>query len=166
MTEWKRAEGQIRVLNEELEERVKQRTYELEHAHARIVKLKKEAIEVQMAGGFAHEMRNALVGAKLMLASVVENNETLCQKNADILGQVYDKIAVYLPDSAKNQVLNDLGIIERHEELLDNMLRMVNNSLVSALGVTTLILEYSRLGRATAGNEQVSLHEVINRFLQ
>ncbi len=166
MTERKRAEDEIRVLNDELEARVQRRTYELEQAHARIVKLEKEAIEVQMAGGFAHEMRNALVGAKLMLASVIDNNETLCQKNADLLGQVYDIIVSHLPASARNQVLDDLETIERHEELLDNMLRMINSSLISALGVTTLILEYSRLGRATAGNDQVFLGDVIIRILQ
>jgi len=166
ITEWKHAEDEIRVLNEELEERVKRRTDELEHAHARIVKLEKEAVEVQMAGGFAHEMRNALVGAKLMLAGVVEDNETLCQKNVDILGRMYDAIAAYLPGSAQKGVLHDLEMVEQHEELLDNMLRMVNSSLVSALSVTTLILEYSRLGRATAGNDQVSLSAVINRVIQ
>jgi signal transduction histidine kinase len=46
------------------------------------------------------------------------------------------------------------------------MLRMVNQSIISALGVTTLILEYSRLGRATAGNDKVNLTEVIGRILQ
>lgn len=166
MTERKRAEDEVRMLNEELEARVERRTQELEHAHARIVKLEKEAIEVQMAGGFAHEMRNALVGAKLMLASVIDNNETLCQKNADILGAMYDAVVSHLPESVRDDVLNALGTMEQNEELLDNMLRMVNQSIISALGVTTLILEYSRLGRATAGNEKVNLTKVIRRILQ
>lgn len=166
LTERKHAEDEIRMLNEELEARVQRRTQELEHAHARIVKLEKEAIEVQMAGGFAHEMRNALVGAKLMLASVIENNETLCQKNVDILGHLYDSIAPHLPPFMKNHALNELGTIEQNEELLDNMLRLVNYSIISALGVTTLILEYSRLGRATAGNDKVHLSDVIRRIIQ
>lgn len=164
MTERKQAEDEIRVLNEQLEARVQQRTDELEAAHARIVKLEKEAVEVQMAGGFAHEMRNALVGAKLMLTSVIDENETLCQKNVTLLETLYNEIGPTLSASAHMRVVDVFGTLEEHEEILDTMLRMINQALVSALGVTTLILEYSRLGRATAGRETVSLNEVIDRI--
>jgi PAS domain S-box-containing protein len=165
MTERKRAEDEIRILNEELEERVKKRTRQLEQAHNRILKLEREALEVQMAGGFAHEMRNALVGAKLMLASVIDEDETLCQKNAESLGQLYDTTTPYIPASQQPVVLDYLGTIEQNEEMLDGVLRMVNHSIVSALDVTTLILEYSRLGRAEAGHDDVHLREVITQIL-
>ena len=166
MTARKRAEDEIRTLNEELEERVKKRTQQLEEAHAKIVKLEKEALEIQMAGGFAHEMRNALVGAKLMLESVMDHDETLCQKNAEILSALYDLFEHHIQDEWRDQVLDWFERLERNEESLDNVLRMVDHSATSALAVTTLILEYSKLGRATAGNENVDLRAVIERIIQ
>jgi PAS domain S-box-containing protein len=166
MTERKRAEDEVRTLNEELEERVKKRTQQLEEAHAKIVKLEKEALEIQMAGGFAHEMRNALVGAKLMLASVTDSGVTLCQKNAEILGELYDLIARYMPDEQQDDILDCLGRLEQHEGALDNVFHMVDQSINSALEVTTLTLEYSKLGRATAGDEIVDLRMVIEQIIQ
>lgn len=166
MTERKRVEDEIRILNEELEARVQKRTQQLEVAHAKIVKLEKDALEVQMAGGFAHEMRNALVGAKLMLASLMSENESLCQKNAQGLGELYDIITPYLPEAINEKVVDYCEQIDHNEEVLDQTLSQVNQALVNALGVTTLILEYSRLGRASAGQDRVKLREVIERIVQ
>jgi signal transduction histidine kinase len=166
MTERKRAEDEIRILNEELEARVHRRTQQLEKAHEKIVKLEKEALEVQMAGGFAHEMRNALVGAKLMLESVVEEDETLCQKNAALLETLYEEITAYLPAAPRTFVFDTFGRLERNEEVLDNMLHLVNHSIIRALGVTTLILEYAKLGRATVGQETIDLRDVIEQLLE
>ncbi|HET6345661.1 MAG TPA: GAF domain-containing protein, partial [Myxococcota bacterium] len=50
-------------LYEGLEEAVAERTQQLSEAHAQLLRLERASTEVQMAGGFAHEMRNALTPA-------------------------------------------------------------------------------------------------------
>jgi PAS domain S-box-containing protein len=166
MTERKRAEDEIRTLNEELEERVKERTRQLEDAHTKIIKLEKEALEIQMAGGFAHEMRNALVGAKLMLESMRDNNKTLCQKNAEILGELYDLVEHHIPDKQRNNILDYFEQLEQNEKALHNVLQMVDQSMTGALEVTRLILEYSKLGCSAVGEENVDLRRVIEGIIQ
>ena len=52
----------IKMRNLELEQIVEERTESLKHAHQKILRLEKETTERQMAGGFAHEIRNALRG--------------------------------------------------------------------------------------------------------
>ena len=50
-----------------LEKKVSERTRELEEVQKRMVTMEKEETETLMAGGFAHEMRNALSGAQVLL---------------------------------------------------------------------------------------------------
>lgn len=57
-------------LLEDLEATVFVRTREVDAAHQRLIKLERESTEVRMAGGFAHEMRNALSAASMVMDSL------------------------------------------------------------------------------------------------
>ncbi len=57
-------------LLENLEETVSARTREVDAAHQRLLKLERESTEIRMAGGFAHEMRNALAAASMVMESL------------------------------------------------------------------------------------------------
>lgn len=50
---------------QELEILVDQRTVELKLSQRKVLELERQSTEEQMAGGFAHEMRNALAGSKV-----------------------------------------------------------------------------------------------------
>jgi len=54
-------------MNASLEETVAERTRELHRAHAQLMQLERTSTETRMAGGFAHEMRNALAGPAYVL---------------------------------------------------------------------------------------------------
>ncbi|XXX73135.1 ATP-binding sensor histidine kinase [Sorangium sp. So ce134] len=144
-----------------VEQKVRERTAELEEAHATIVRLEREAVENQMAGGFAHEMRNALSGAAMVLGTVTQGGETLCAKNAARLGELFDLLKDDIPEGKLKAVLARLGDIEEAEETLDSVLCMVGDCTARALGVTNSILEYSKLGVALAGNEAVSFRRIV-----
>src|SRR5207237_4464544 len=79
--------------NAELEQKVIERTAELKEAQLRVVQLEKEKIAEQMAGGFAHEMRNALSGAKILvekgIAEVDEAGQSLIDQTASELKRMY-----------------------------------------------------------------------------
>ncbi|WP_437567104.1 trifunctional serine/threonine-protein kinase/ATP-binding protein/sensor histidine kinase [Sorangium sp. So ce542] len=144
-----------------VEQKVRERTAELEEAHATIVRLEREAVENQMAGGFAHEMRNALSGAAMVLGTVTQGGETVCAKNAARLGELFDLLKDDIPDGKLGSVLARLGDLEEAEETLDSVLCMVGDCTARALSVTNSILEYSKLGVALAGNEVVSLRRIV-----
>ncbi|WP_437807404.1 trifunctional serine/threonine-protein kinase/ATP-binding protein/sensor histidine kinase [Sorangium sp. So ce1078] len=144
-----------------VEQKVRERTAELEEAHATIVRLEREAVENQMAGGFAHEMRNALSGAAMVLGTVTQGGETVCAKNAARLGELFDLLKDDIPAGKLKAVLARLGDIEEAEETLDSVLCMVGDCTARALSVTNSILEYSKLGVALAGSEVVSLRRIV-----
>ena len=54
-----------------LEDKVRERTAELREAQAKLIRFERDATERRMAGGFAHEVRNALAGARLVLEKVL-----------------------------------------------------------------------------------------------
>ena len=56
----------VRLYND-LEAEVARRTLELRDTHAKLIDMERETTEAQMAGGFAHEMRNALSAARMAL---------------------------------------------------------------------------------------------------
>ena len=64
ITDLKEAERRLEAMNENLEERVKQRTQELRETQNELVKAEKMATLGQVSGGIAHEIRNPLNAVK------------------------------------------------------------------------------------------------------
>lgn len=64
ISDLKEAEQRLQELNEQLEERVRQRTEELRAAQAELIKQEKLATLGQVSGGIAHEIRNPLNAVK------------------------------------------------------------------------------------------------------
>ncbi len=152
------------VMYQRIEELVKQRTKELESAHQKILLLEKETVEKQMAGGFAHEMRNALSGAMMVVKSVIHEGKTLCEHNAELLGITYDTLHGDLQSNHLDHLTSAFQQIERNEEKLDQVLKIVNESTDRAMRVTTLILDYSKLGMVEQEREAVDLKDVAESF--
>ncbi len=155
---------QLQHFNIRLQESLDERTEELNQANAEIVKLEKEQLERQMAGGFAHEMRNALVGVIIGLDVVIEGEETTCHKNSELLGDMFDLIESSLPEEKMEDVIHLLKTIDNNEETLDTILKETKQCTSQALEVTKMILEYSRLGRTEAGNDQVQIQQILERI--
>src|SRR4029079_16859334 len=91
--------------NDHLEAEVAKRTAELREAHLRLVKLEKEATELQMAGGFAHEMRNALAAALMYLASADRGQAPgLCAENNELLREMVCSLKEWLSPEEGMQI--------------------------------------------------------------
>lgn len=152
-------------LYENLERKVVERTSQLEAAQEQIVALEKEATERRMAGGFAHEMRNALSAAKMALAVAFRDGTSLPSRS-------HEQLVALLEDGGDRPDLQRARIAEHAQTFdkdiirLDRALTIVRDSTNRALEVTDQILDYSRLGYASAGSEPVSARKVIETILE
>ncbi|MEI6259111.1 MAG: CHASE domain-containing protein [Deltaproteobacteria bacterium] len=101
ITDRKRAEDGLRHANEKLEQRVQERSRELEKINAQMVIQEKMASVGQLAAGIAHELNNPLNFVSLNFATLAEYFEDIVE-----MFQVYRKLAAtmqkmnpYLPES-------------------------------------------------------------------
>ena len=137
----------------------------LQNAQQEIVRLEKNALETQMAGGFAHEMRNALTGAGLALNTVITAEQTLCQSTSEKLHALFHLLEPYIPADRWDEVIALFQSIDHDQEKIDHALRMVTRCITNALDITTLILDYARLGKEGPGQEPVKLKQVLEALV-
>jgi signal transduction histidine kinase len=154
----------------DLDQKVKERTRALQQAQARLIKLEREATETQMAGGFAHEMRNALASAKNLIGKVYRHRGaepawSVCLDNSGLMRDLVLRVREEVSDRTLEDVSEILEQMNEGEELLETVLGGVDRSLERGLGITRLILDYAELGRARAGSEPVSVQALVGRML-
>ncbi|WP_437951273.1 ATP-binding sensor histidine kinase [Sorangium sp. So ce296] len=165
------ANAEIRSVNERLEQTVAERTRELRDAQARLIALEKEATEVQMAGGFAHEMRNILTGAKTFLARVRgagagDPQRSVCVENSELLRELYLSTKRHIPADTYAATATVFRRINANEELLDTALRDIEESLDRGLASTRMILDYAKVGRERPGNQAVRVRPIVESVLK
>jgi histidine kinase len=154
----------------DLEQKVIERTRALEQAQAKLVKLEKEATENQMAGGFAHEMRNALSGAQIMLASIYREKgvETwsACNENSARLGRLAIVVKEDVPPAKIalfSQLLKELNATEQK---VNAVLVRIERAIVRSLHVTRLVLSYAEVSKELAGGEPISVRVLVMSVLE
>lgn len=156
-------------LYDDLEQKVRERTRALEKAQARVVQLEKDTTEIQMAGGFAHEMRNALTGAKLVMSKVYRAKDgttwSTCRDNLAVVQSTVSRVQGELSEPTLKDVAAILKPLTRNEETLERALRAVDGSISRGLAITGLILNYAQLGKDKPGDDEVSVAALVQRVL-
>jgi PAS domain S-box-containing protein len=102
ITQLKRAEGALVRLNEELEQRVKERTAALENAQSELMRRERLALVGQVAGAIAHQIRNPLGAIKnaAYLLKIAFNH--IVPDANESLAIIHDEVA------RANQIITDL----------------------------------------------------------
>ncbi|MBT5953466.1 response regulator [bacterium] len=143
---------------------------ELKESQAKILQLEKESTERQMAGGFAHEMRNALAGAKLMLAPVLEDpeyhNKSKMLQNSENLKQLFTLLQPQKEFLPMDSILSLIQEIFENEEKLDEILRLVQKATLRGLDITKQIMDYSEVGKQKAGQEPIDFNLLLQDILK
>jgi signal transduction histidine kinase len=153
-------------LNDHLEAEVARRTEELRAASQRVVQLEKDATEVQMAGGFAHEMRNALGSAKAFLAAgYAENGESLFVKNHESLRALFLEFQEAVSEDKLDAIGPLFEELERNGQRFNMIFGNTDQAVGRALRFTKEVLEYSQLNREQPGDEPVLLRPVVESIL-
>jgi predicted ATPase/signal transduction histidine kinase len=166
----RQAEEEVRKLNSELEQKVIDRTRALQEAQARVIQLEKEATETQMAGGFAHEMRNALAGARMVLTKVYQQNVnaepwSVCLENTQTMADIFLYLQQQISEGALNHVAPLLARMNSREKLLNTTLNNIDRALSRGLGITSLIFEYAQIAMYRPGSDVVSVPVLVTSVL-
>jgi histidine kinase len=140
-----------------LEEKVRERTAELREVQAKLIRLEREATEKRMAGGFAHEIRNALAGAKLVLARVLGQDDaasraSLTFDSAAEISKMHEALAERLSEEELDPFLDRFQHVFENQEALDAALQLVFKATSRALAITKKIMDFSRIAE---GNEVI-----------
>ena len=126
----------------------------------------KEAIELQITGGFAHEMRNSLSAARLVLARATgEDSGSLCEQNVGALRGLFGSIEGQLDDALRRQAATVVREISRTERTLHETLGEASLAVNRALLITSEILGYARAGAGVNGGREVDLGEMVRGVL-
>ena len=145
-----------------LEQQVQERTRELQESQQSVLRLQKSALETQMAGGFAHEMRNALSASGNLLGTVVGKDHNICDATAADLEELLHTLREVVPADTMDVVNEILLRIVMQQEHLQEALEGVSVATARAQRITTQILEYAQLGRMEKREAEVSLRAVLN----
>ena len=155
-----------------LERLVDSRTRELRSAQARLIKLERETTEAQLAGGFAHEVRNALSGAQMLLAKVYRAGapgsepQSACTENSSRLESLFLHARDHLAPDALGPVVDLLRQLNHSEEELHGILGDIREALRRGLSITQAILDYARLGEERRGAEDVALAPLVETLVR
>ncbi|MEM7184578.1 MAG: ATP-binding protein [Spirochaetota bacterium] len=153
-------------LNHTLEDKVIKRTSQLEDAHKKIIKLEKETLEKQLAGGFAHEMRNALAGAKLVISKILPpshtGEENICIQNSSLLMNIYKHVKERFDEEDIVPIVVLMKQIVENEEDIERILKIAGEATDRGLKLTRQIMEYTKIGEENIrGDEVVNITKVI-----
>lgn len=161
---------QLRRRTQQLESLVDQRTEELKRSQEKVLVLEKQATEQQMAGGFAHEMRNALAGSKLILDQALaldapEPQISLSLANCQSLKEIYLDLKDKLQTNDTQVVLGKMRTIFSNEERLNDVMRLVHKSTSRGLNITQQIMDYSKIGQQQRGQRIVNLNDLLTAII-
>jgi signal transduction histidine kinase len=152
---------------------------QLRAAQDRNLLLERDATEKRMAGGFAHEVRNALSGAKISLQGALgqrggglergEQNDagsggdeageplTINQASTERLRQIYELASPALDEAQTGAMLDAMAVIHQNGERLDQTLQMSLGAVERTLGLTASIMQLSKIGHQPAESALVDV---------
>jgi len=156
-----------------LQQRIQEKTNELEAAHSEIMELEKRSIEHRITGGFAHEMRNALAAAQIEIKCIADyknqgrsalerlkNNTTILSKDIELLQREFN-----IPDKKINAyIIPQLNDIDEISNQLSEATHGISNDIDRALKITNEIRNYAKTHELTPGKNKVDIVQLVIGF--
>jgi signal transduction histidine kinase len=143
--ELSQAKAEIEVYARTLEVKVEERTQELRIAQAQLIEKERLITESHIAGGMAHEIRNALGAAKLRLDSLSSTNKI--QESQGKLMAILNTIKQQsgLSEDSVREVVQAIRVLHDNQKLFEKTFQEVGLSTERGLQITNRVMEYSRL---------------------
>ncbi|MBW4666100.1 MAG: hybrid sensor histidine kinase/response regulator [Cyanomargarita calcarea GSE-NOS-MK-12-04C] len=147
---------QLKLLNNQLEQQVKERTETLEKAQLQIVQQEKMSMLGQLVAGVAHEINNPI-------GCICGNMNPIKEYITDItqILQVCQENESYLPDNVRNTIAScDL------EFIIEDLPKLLNSIKLSTERIKGISISLRNFARAdTSAKVAVDLHEGIDGTL-
>ena len=125
--------------------------------------------EERLAGGFAHEIRNALMPARSLAEHVLDSTAAPAGGPADpaaqALLQVVELTDPHLPESIRAHVRQVIQPIVSYLDASAEALVGIEQSTSRAMRIVSLIMDYARLGEEQPGRDTVAVDNVLQRLL-
>jgi histidine kinase len=140
---------QYMMLQQTMLDQMKHYSRNLEGAQDRLIRFNRMALETQMAGGFAHEMRNILASASVVADAALRPSNTLAaplQALVDSLSALYELCENNLPEPKRPEARHLLQQAVDSALFLENALKGVMTATTRGLKLTSETLEYARSG--------------------
>jgi signal transduction histidine kinase len=143
---------------------IEKRTCELKHAHNRLVEQERLLVEQHLAGGMAHEIRNALGAAKLRLNDLAASKSL--ESNIDALYDLFAEMnrIENIPDETKKKLVVIFRRLSDNHNLFGKACREVHRSIVRGLQITNRVMQYSTL-HTSVGDTPVNLESTIRELI-
>jgi two-component system, NtrC family, sensor kinase len=157
ITERRQIEEKMHQLNQTLEQRVEERTRELEKTHRQMILQEKLASIGQLAAGLAHELNNPINFVRMNFASLQEDIDDL----QDILGDYREIVRKIDEGSDPGEDLRRLQMKEKDlsvDSLLADIPNIFSESKHGFDRVTTIIESMRNFSFRHAENEMVSFN--------
>jgi signal transduction histidine kinase len=120
----------------------------------------------QMLRNLTHEISNTVTSNMLILTAAMEDKVTLCCKNVEYLSSLFDLIEDDISEEKREEILDYFQKIERNEQALDKVIRILTRSNNRAIETAKLASEFSRLGRLAVDKEPVQLQNILEAVVQ
>lgn len=141
------------------------RSQALEAAHGRIVALERSAVEAQLAGGFAHEMRNALAPAALRLEAALQDARTPGAGPTDLRRRIDASLAALPPGPEHGRIRAWVGALTDVTATLIDAADAGQRGLRRGCGVIDRVLDYATLAQAERGHARINVSDLVQEVL-
>lgn len=165
-----KAESELHSYAERLEMLVEKRSRQMTKAHEQLIEADKKVLEKQIAGGFAHEIRNALTGAQIELhvttsdggksaTSTIQSEATAIAEQLYLLSERYN-----VPTDIADRLLRKTNNIVEHGEQLRTVLAAIAREIERGINITAQLRDYTKLSETIAGDSDIELLTLMRRY--
>lgn len=154
----------------QLEQQKIEQAQQLEQTHEKIHLLEKKNREHLTFGELAHEVRNTIVGSKLIAEQILgkEQNQftSLHLQNSRKLKE----LSSYLQEHTNPEVFySSLAILQpilNNEEHVENALRIIYDAFTRSLFITEQMINFSKIGHISEKIENISIHSILTNLVK
>jgi C4-dicarboxylate-specific signal transduction histidine kinase len=154
-----KAKEQLESLVAARTEELRRETKLLQQTQTRLVKIEKIATEGQMAGGFAHEIRNALCPPAIHVDAMSHMEQTF--DVAAGLRHIFLLCKEHMPEKRLQETIEFMKTFVHREKQLNYTLERVRTGIDRCIKLTSVIEEYTRHSSEQRGVELVDLGSVV-----